>query len=191
MTDITGAWTAACIGNQIVPFLWSGCGFVKVEALERKMLNLFCYHFSFFLFFLVGQLIFLAICPHNVGEVDRFFLPQVPPVLLLCCAGFRRDACSLPLVPSPPSLSWHPLVHSFIHLPIHPSIFAPNGSSLWLGLMSPEFLYKHNAAGISCIAWFYFVSGETFCQGRSVVCLRTVFILRAVSLVLFPIVKAF
>lgn len=71
--------------------------------------------------FLVGQLSFVAICSHTVGEVDRFFLPQVPPVLLPCCAGFRRDACSLPLVPSPllyPGilLSIHSSCHSSIHL---------------------------------------------------------------------------
>lgn len=88
MTDITGAWTAAFTGNQIVFALirlWIHCG---SSALGKPDF--------------VGQLILLAfhytMRPHKVGEEDRFS----PLALLPCCAGFlRRDACSPQFVPLP------------------------------------------------------------------------------------------
>lgn len=76
---------------------------------------------------LLGQLIlffFVAIHytmrPHVVGEVAA--------AVLCWFVGFRRGACSLPVSPLTPPLSWHPLVHPFIFPLIH--LFAQNGSSL-------------------------------------------------------------
>lgn len=49
--------------------------------------------------------------PREVGEVAA--------AVLCWFVGFRRGACSLPVSPLTPPLSWHPLVHPFIFPSIH------------------------------------------------------------------------
>lgn len=100
--------------------------------------------------------------PHKVGEADHFFLLRCCCVVLVRWFLFRRDACVVLfvlLLPFPILASSCP----FIFPSIHPCL-------KWVlplsGLMSPEFLQKYRAAAISCAAWLYFVSGETYCQGR-------------------------
>lgn len=127
MTDITGAWTAAHVGNLIVSLLC--CGFVAGVAL---MLHLCCVNL---IFFVVGQLIVLLTI-HYAYASSRSrtprLPPQVPPALLPCCAGsvVSGETCSLPFVPLPLSFLY-PGILSSVHSSFRRSIFfARNGSSL-------------------------------------------------------------
>lgn len=107
---------------------------LAVDSLKLKLWseNVKSFLLLLLLFFLVGQLSFVAICSHTVGEVDRFFSSSGSSCVTAVLCWFQERCLLAATCPLTPSLSWHPLVHSFIFPFIHPS-FAPNGSSLWLG----------------------------------------------------------
>lgn len=152
MTDITGQWTAAFTGNQIVSLLGSRCGFiVAVHSAWRK------HDF-------VGQLIFLSHSLRNVSSRSRRSRPLFPPLALLpCCAGFSRE------MPARCRLSPYPFFILASSCPsVHLSICARNGSSLWLGKCVQSSSKSVTLAVISCVAGLYFVSSEAYCQGWSV-----------------------
>lgn len=106
---------------------------LSVDSLKLKLwsenVKLFCYYYYYFF----GWTVELRsdLFSHRRRSWPLFSSSGSSCVTAVLC-WFQERCLLAATCPLTPSLSWHPLVHSFILPFIHPS-FAPNGSSLWLG----------------------------------------------------------